>query len=96
MTFYATLGVVDSDPTIYRVRYDSATKRLYEEQFLPFRSGSTLTYPSYPATPDVVARHRDQHPADDRGCADLQVLAVHHHRRAHARHGRHDAAQPRR
>jgi prepilin-type N-terminal cleavage/methylation domain-containing protein len=51
VTFYATLGVVDSDPTIYRLRYDSGTKRLYEDQFLPVRSGSTLTYPSYPATP---------------------------------------------
>ena len=27
VTFYAALGVVDSDPTIYRLRYDSGTKR---------------------------------------------------------------------
>jgi prepilin-type N-terminal cleavage/methylation domain-containing protein len=52
VTFYATLGAVDSDPTIYRLRYDAGTKRMYEEQFLPFRNSGTLTYPSYPATPD--------------------------------------------
>jgi prepilin-type N-terminal cleavage/methylation domain-containing protein len=51
VTFYATLGVVDSDPTIYRLRYDSGTKILYEDQFPPVRVGSTLSYPSYPATP---------------------------------------------
>ncbi len=45
VTFYATLGAVDSDPTIYRVRYDSGTKRLYEEQFLPFRSGQHAHLP---------------------------------------------------
>jgi prepilin-type N-terminal cleavage/methylation domain-containing protein len=52
VTFYATLGVVDSNPTIYRLRYDSATKRITEDRFLPVPSGGAITYPSYPATPD--------------------------------------------
>ncbi|HEX5923759.1 MAG TPA: prepilin-type N-terminal cleavage/methylation domain-containing protein [Baekduia sp.] len=53
VTFYATLGVVDSNPTIYRLRYDPATKRMIEDQFLPVPSGSAVTYPTYPATPDT-------------------------------------------
>jgi prepilin-type N-terminal cleavage/methylation domain-containing protein len=53
VTFYATLGVVDSNPTIYRLRYDSATKRLIEDQFLPVPSGGAVTYPTYPATPNA-------------------------------------------
>jgi prepilin-type N-terminal cleavage/methylation domain-containing protein len=52
VTFYATLGAVDSNPTIYRLRYDSGTKRLYEDQFLPVPSGNAVTYPTYPALPN--------------------------------------------
>ncbi len=52
VTFYATLGAVDSNPTIYRLRYDSGTKRLYEDQFLPVPNGGAVTYPTYPATPN--------------------------------------------
>lgn len=53
VTFYATLGVVDSNPTIYRLRYDSATKQMIEDQFLPVPSGGAVTYPTYPATPNT-------------------------------------------
>jgi prepilin-type N-terminal cleavage/methylation domain-containing protein len=53
LTFYASLGVVDSDPTIYRLRYDPATKRMTEERFLPVRNAGVVTYPSYPASPST-------------------------------------------
>jgi prepilin-type N-terminal cleavage/methylation domain-containing protein len=52
VAFYASLGVVDSDPTIYRLRYDAASKRFNEDRFLPVRTAGVLSYPSYPATPD--------------------------------------------
>jgi prepilin-type N-terminal cleavage/methylation domain-containing protein len=52
VAFYAGLGVVDSDPTIYRLSYDATTKRMTEAQFLPSRSGAVLSYPTYPASPD--------------------------------------------
>ena len=52
MAFYAALGVVDSDPTIYRLRYDPATKRMWEDRFLPVPNAGIVTYPSYPATPN--------------------------------------------
>ncbi len=53
VAFYASLGVVDSDPTIYRLRYDAASKRFYEDRFLPVRSpAGVLSYPSYPSTAD--------------------------------------------
>jgi hypothetical protein len=54
VTFYASLGVVDSDPMIYRLTYDPATKRMTEARFPPTRSGGVVTYPSYPATPSVT------------------------------------------
>jgi prepilin-type N-terminal cleavage/methylation domain-containing protein len=52
VTFYAALGVVDSDPTIYRLSYDPTTKSMSEARFLPSRPGGVLTYASYPASPD--------------------------------------------
>jgi prepilin-type N-terminal cleavage/methylation domain-containing protein len=52
VAFYASLGVVDSDPTIYRLRYDSASKRMWEERFLPVNNAGVVTYPTYPASPD--------------------------------------------
>jgi prepilin-type N-terminal cleavage/methylation domain-containing protein len=54
VTFSASIGPVDSDPTIYRIRYDAATKKLWEERFLPTRPGGILTYASYPASPDAT------------------------------------------
>jgi prepilin-type N-terminal cleavage/methylation domain-containing protein len=54
VAFYASLGVVDSDPTIYRLRYDAAAKSLYEDRYAPVRNASNVvTYPSYPASPGV-------------------------------------------
>jgi hypothetical protein len=54
VTFYASLGVVDSDPMIYRLRYDAGTKRITEERFPPVRDAAgVVTYPSYPASPSV-------------------------------------------
>jgi prepilin-type N-terminal cleavage/methylation domain-containing protein len=53
VTFYASLGVVDSNPLIYRLSYDSGTKRITEERFLPDVSSGVVTYPSYPASPSV-------------------------------------------
>jgi prepilin-type N-terminal cleavage/methylation domain-containing protein len=55
VAFYASLGVVDSDPTIYRLRYDAASKRFYEDRFFPVRSpAGVLSYPSYPSTADYT------------------------------------------
>jgi prepilin-type N-terminal cleavage/methylation domain-containing protein len=53
VSFYANVGVVDSTPLIYRLRYDAPTKRLWEEQYLPVtdKVTGTITYPSYPASP---------------------------------------------
>ncbi len=52
VTFYASLGVVDSDPMIYRLRYDPASKQITEQRFPPVRSSAgVVTYPSYPASP---------------------------------------------
>jgi prepilin-type N-terminal cleavage/methylation domain-containing protein len=53
VAFYASLGVVDSNPLIYRLSYDSGTKRITEERFLPDVSSGVVTYPSYPASPSV-------------------------------------------
>jgi prepilin-type N-terminal cleavage/methylation domain-containing protein len=54
VTFYASLGVVDSDPTIYRLRYDPATKRMTEQSYPAVRNAGVVTYPSYPASPSVT------------------------------------------
>ncbi len=53
VSFYANLGVVDSTPLIYRLRYDPSTKSMWEEQYLPVTDQATgkVTYPSYPASP---------------------------------------------
>lgn len=51
VAFYASLGVVDSDPLIYRLTYDPATKRITESRFVPVRVAGVVTYPSYPASP---------------------------------------------
>jgi prepilin-type N-terminal cleavage/methylation domain-containing protein len=53
VAFYASLGVVDSDPMIYRLTYDPATKRMTEDRFVPVRAAGIVTYPSYPASPSV-------------------------------------------
>jgi prepilin-type N-terminal cleavage/methylation domain-containing protein len=54
VAFFASLGVVDSDPTIYRLRYDAASKALWEDRYAPNRTTGVLRYPSYPATPDAT------------------------------------------
>lgn len=55
VAFYASLGVVDSDPMIYRLTYDPATKRMTEARFLPVRDAAgVVTYPSYPASPTAT------------------------------------------
>jgi prepilin-type N-terminal cleavage/methylation domain-containing protein len=54
VAFYASLGVVDSNPLIYRLRYDAGTKRITEERFLPVVTAGVVTYPSYPASPSVT------------------------------------------
>jgi prepilin-type N-terminal cleavage/methylation domain-containing protein len=51
VAFYATLGKVDSVPTIYRLTYNTSTLRLTEDQYAPNTSGVDPTYPGYPATP---------------------------------------------
>jgi prepilin-type N-terminal cleavage/methylation domain-containing protein len=52
VAFYANLGIVDSTPMVYRLRYDAPTKRLWEEQYLPVTDATgKVTYPSYPASP---------------------------------------------
>jgi prepilin-type N-terminal cleavage/methylation domain-containing protein len=51
VTFYASLGVVDSDPIVYRLTYDPSTKQISEQRFLPVRVAGVVTYPSYPASP---------------------------------------------
>lgn len=54
VAFYASLGVVDSDPMIYRLTYDPATKRMTEARFVPVRNAAgVVTYPSYPASPSA-------------------------------------------
>ena len=50
IAFYSTLGTVDSAPTIYRLTYNTTTRRLTEDQYAP-SSQVDPTYPSYPATP---------------------------------------------
>lgn len=54
VAFFASLGVVDSDPTIYRFRYDAAGKRLWEDRYAPDRSSGVLSYPTYPASPGTT------------------------------------------
>jgi prepilin-type N-terminal cleavage/methylation domain-containing protein len=55
VTFYANLGLVDSDPTRYSLRYDAATKRLWEDQFPPSRNAAgALVYPGAPITSRVI------------------------------------------
>ena len=81
VTFYATLGVVDSDPTIYRLRYDSATKQHVGGPVLAGPQRRRGHLPDLSGDAEQLAHHRDEHPADDGGHADLQVLAVRHHRR---------------
>jgi prepilin-type N-terminal cleavage/methylation domain-containing protein len=51
VAFTASLGVVDSDPVIYRLRYDPSTKRLWEDRYAGTRPGGTLTYAGYPGSP---------------------------------------------
>jgi prepilin-type N-terminal cleavage/methylation domain-containing protein len=53
VSFYANLGKVDSTPLVYRLRYDTGTKRMWEDQYLPVTDPATgkVTYPSYPSTP---------------------------------------------
>jgi prepilin-type N-terminal cleavage/methylation domain-containing protein len=55
VTFYGSLGIVDSDPTIYRVRYVSASKTLFEDQFRPTRTNGVLTYASTPNVSRAIA-----------------------------------------
>jgi prepilin-type N-terminal cleavage/methylation domain-containing protein len=55
VTFYANLGLVDTDPTKYRVRYDAATKRLWEDRFPPSRNAAGLvTYPASPGSSRII------------------------------------------
>jgi hypothetical protein len=53
VSFYANLGIVDSTPLVYRLRYDPTTKRMWEDQYLPVADPATgkVTYPSYPGSP---------------------------------------------
>jgi prepilin-type N-terminal cleavage/methylation domain-containing protein len=51
VTFYAALGQVDAAPWIYRLRYDAAGKRLWEDRFKASGTGSSITYPTYPSSP---------------------------------------------
>jgi prepilin-type N-terminal cleavage/methylation domain-containing protein len=58
IAFYAALGVVDSAPSIYRLRYDPPTRRLYEDEFKPKVDSATkkisFTYPGTATTSRVL------------------------------------------
>jgi prepilin-type N-terminal cleavage/methylation domain-containing protein len=51
VTFTANIGSVDSSPVRVRLRWDSATNRIYEDQYLV---KSDSTYPSVPTTTRVI------------------------------------------
>jgi prepilin-type N-terminal cleavage/methylation domain-containing protein len=51
VAFSASIGAVDSDPTIYRLRYDAPKKNLWEDRYLPTRPSGVLTYAGYPSSP---------------------------------------------
>lgn len=53
IVFYASLGTVDAVPSIYRLTYDTGTKRLTEERYAPNTQGVDPTYPGYPNAPTV-------------------------------------------
>jgi prepilin-type N-terminal cleavage/methylation domain-containing protein len=53
IAFYATLGTVDTVPTLYRLTYNPATKRLTEDRYAPNTQGPDPTYPGYPNAPNV-------------------------------------------
>jgi prepilin-type N-terminal cleavage/methylation domain-containing protein len=54
VTFYASLGAVDSDPTKYQLRYDAASKSLFEDRYLPSRATGVLAFPATPNTSQVI------------------------------------------
>jgi Tfp pilus assembly protein PilW len=57
VTFYANLGLVSADPVQYRLRYDAATKRIFEDQFVPTRDprGNPVYPTSVTATKTVAS-----------------------------------------
>ena len=64
ITFYASLGKVDSDPTIYRLRYVSTSKQVWEDRYLPSRdAANVLSYPATPSTSQVIGTNVVPYPA---------------------------------
>jgi prepilin-type N-terminal cleavage/methylation domain-containing protein len=64
VTFYANLGLVDTDPTRYSLRYDAATKRLWEDRFPPSRNAAgTLVYPAAPGASRIIGTNIVPDPA---------------------------------
>jgi prepilin-type N-terminal cleavage/methylation domain-containing protein len=55
IAFYASLGKVDSVPSIYRLTYDPTTRRLTQDRYDAAAGAGDPTYPSYPTTPAQTA-----------------------------------------
>jgi prepilin-type N-terminal cleavage/methylation domain-containing protein len=52
VTFYANLGTVNAAPVRYRLRWDSSTKNIYEDRWVPT---GTVAAPVYSASPTRTA-----------------------------------------
>jgi prepilin-type N-terminal cleavage/methylation domain-containing protein len=52
ITFYANRGAVDTDPTQYRLRYDAASRRVFQDTYTPTQNAAGD--PVYPASPTAV------------------------------------------
>jgi prepilin-type N-terminal cleavage/methylation domain-containing protein len=51
IVFYASLGAVDTQPSIYRLTYNPTNRRITQDRYAPVTTGTDPTYPSYPASP---------------------------------------------
>jgi prepilin-type N-terminal cleavage/methylation domain-containing protein len=51
IAFYASLGAVDTAPSIYRLTYNPATRRLTQDRYDPTGTTANPAYPGYPASP---------------------------------------------